>query len=719
MRLNSLFILSVFCITLFGGCDILARGDYDDYLERVNNLFTYTISYSSNGDAAVEGTAPIDSEIYLEGKTATVKDQGDFYKPYYTFTGWNQDSGSDVVEYSAGDSFTFPATDIIFYALWTIDNYTVTYNGNGNTEGSIPGSQSSTHEVSIVLGDQGDLEKTGFYYGGWNTQSGGGGSYYSAGETVSLSRNMTLYAYWNAKPVYSIIYDGNVFTGGDAPESQIKIEGDDVILQDPGSLEKEYYTFSSWNTAADGTGTSYSSGDTYSSDESITLYAQWTTSVLYDVVYYGNGYTDGIAPDSQIKIDGDDMILQDQGTLEKEYYTFSGWNTAADGTGTSYSSGDTYSANEAVTLYAQWERLEGDGDSVPYWIDSVDNFMVLVGDSSGWGAKYVLTGDIDLDGKTYTPIGNETTPFTGTFDGGGYSISNLTISGLAEKHIGLFGNLAKSGGSDPVITNINLEDYSISVESTESQYIGALVGYGGNTAVSNCSSGGTMTVGSVSSTAYIGGLVGYSRAGSQNTECYSNGSIDLTGIDGVTVHVGGLIGYDWLTNTYNCYSTVEITGDCGNLNTYNAGGLIGKAVDTNIDNNYATGTVRMTASPPSTSYLSGLIGDMNDHHINNSIAFNDTLTCSGSSYRISVFNDADSLTGNYAYSGMTSDGSTFTSEIGGTERNGAHMDSSSFIDSTFIFTTMGWSSDIWEIKDGAIRPTLINTGDDDGTVMRD
>ena len=117
------------------------------------------------------------------------------------------------------------------------------------------------------------------------------------------------------------------------------------------------YSFTGWNTAADGSGTSYSGDDTYTLPNSgtDTLYAQWqinTVGLEYDP-RGGSG-----EPGDQTGNAASDVTVS---TTEptRDGYTFTGWNTAADGSGTSYSGDDTYTLPNSGTdtLYAQWQPV--------------------------------------------------------------------------------------------------------------------------------------------------------------------------------------------------------------------------------------------------------------------------------------------------------------------------------------------------------------------------
>ena len=81
------------------------------------------------------------------------------------------------------------------------DGYTLKYNGNGNTYGSVPadGNVYSTGEVITIIGNKGNLEKDGYNFIGWNTKSNGDGETYVAGDTFQIEKDIILYAKWEEK----------------------------------------------------------------------------------------------------------------------------------------------------------------------------------------------------------------------------------------------------------------------------------------------------------------------------------------------------------------------------------------------------------------------------------------------------------------------------------------------------------------------------------------
>jgi uncharacterized repeat protein (TIGR02543 family) len=242
-------------------------------------------------------------------------------------------------------------------------SYMVTYNGNGNTGGMVPTDANNyLQSASVtVLGNTGGLVRTGSTFAGWNTASNGGGTSYNSGATFTVgTANVVLYAQWTLNPTYTVTYNGNGNTGGTVPTDANNYQQDVTVtvLDNTGSLTKTDYTFAGWNTAANGSGTSYNAGATFPMGTSnVILYAQWTSNPTYTVTYNGNGNTSGTVPtdannyQQSITV----TVLGNTGGLTKTGYAFSGWNTAANGSGTSYSAGATFTVETAnVVLFAQW-----------------------------------------------------------------------------------------------------------------------------------------------------------------------------------------------------------------------------------------------------------------------------------------------------------------------------------------------------------------------------
>lgn len=218
---------------------------------------------------------------------------GNLVRANYTFIGWNSAADGSGTTHQPGTTFTMGSSDIVLYALWTQNTtYTVAYNGNGDTGGTIPvdNNRYEAGQTVTVLGNTGSLVKTGYVFSGWNTASNGSGTVYQPGATFAIaSGNVTLYAQWAT--ALKVSYSGNGNSSGTAPtDSNFYASGATVTaMGNTGSLARTGYTFVGWNTAADGSGSEYLPGATFTIGAgSVTLYADWVRYYLYTADYYAN-----------------------------------------------------------------------------------------------------------------------------------------------------------------------------------------------------------------------------------------------------------------------------------------------------------------------------------------------------------------------------------------------------------------------------------------------
>ena len=273
----------------------------------------------------------------------------------------------------------------------------------------------------------------------------------------------------------------------------------------------------------------------------------------------------------------------------QESATYSDWDFSTiwaidEGTSTAYLRNLT--KPESVT-----QGLYGNGsEEAPYKIRTVEELANIKNDLSGY---FILDADIDLSEiEDWTPIGDQSNPFTGYFDGNNHTISNLTIK-KSVNYKGLFGYANGTTFKNVQLRNVNTTYYN--------NYTGALVGYLINGNVTDCNvEDGRINVGH-----YSGGLCGYVSGTMSN--CYSK--IDVYGNN---IHVGGLVGYLFGTG-YNLYSTGIVSCGSGTTNSGDGvGGLIG-ALQGSLYNSYSSSEVYSGSSGQN---VGGLIGQLT---CNNSI----------------------------------------------------------------------------------------------------
>ena len=164
---------------------------------------TYTVKFVTNGGSAV-----------TELKTGYIETEPITTKTDFGFGGWYLDA--DFTEENR-ISFPYAVTgDMTLYAKWIAEQCTITYYPNGASGGSVPQSVSVDKGSSYtVLGNIGNLEKTGYAFTKWNTRADGNGQGYSAGSSITVTGNVALYAQWGKDYGAMITVPGGFFYLGD------------------------------------------------------------------------------------------------------------------------------------------------------------------------------------------------------------------------------------------------------------------------------------------------------------------------------------------------------------------------------------------------------------------------------------------------------------------------------------------------------------------------
>ena len=227
-----------------------------------------------------------------------------------------------------------------------------------------------------------------------------------------------------------------------------------------------------------------------------------------------------------------------------------------------------------------------------YTVTSADGLMNVAKLVNGGKTDINITLDknIDLTGKDWTPIGTSfDNSYTGTFDGGGHTITGLTIT-TKDQFVGLFGYLNRAG----TVKNVVMEGIQITSNHMFGN-TGGVAGFSWGT-IENCS-----VSGSVSGTKCVGGVVGAQKAGSI-TGCSSSATVKGT------VDVGGVAGEKWGSMTA-CYATGNVTLEIDSPKNLSGGGLVGFNGGSSVLACYATGNVTSTGSSTGNVHIGGFLGD--------------------------------------------------------------------------------------------------------------
>lgn len=295
------------------------------------------------------------------------------YRTGYRFTKWGTSTTGGTL-FDQNDATVKP-TDLnssiktgdctrTLYAQWTPNTYTIKFDGNGSTSGSTA-SMSMTYDVAKNLTANG-FTKSGYHFSGWNTKADGSGtSYYNKQSVKNLTAThgatITLYAQWDTNS-YTIAFDGNGNTGGTT--SSMTMNFDVAKNLNKNGYTRTGYTFSKWNTKANGSGTNYTNQQSVKNLTTVNggtfyLYAQWTPNT-YTIKFNGNGATSGSTASMSMTYDVAKNLTANG--FKKTGYIFDGWNTNSSGTGTNYTDKQsvknlTSTNGGTVTLYAKWKPI--------------------------------------------------------------------------------------------------------------------------------------------------------------------------------------------------------------------------------------------------------------------------------------------------------------------------------------------------------------------------
>ena len=277
------------------------------------------------------------------------------------------------------------------------------------------------------------------------------------------------------------------------------------------------------------------------------------------------------------------------------------------GTATVTATCGSVKAECTVTVNAVTEPTVTDG---VYQIGTVAELVWFAKQVNGGNSaiKGVLTGDIDLTGLNWTPIGTSSNKFAGSFDGAGHTIKNLSIDYATAKsgervYLGLFGNVEGAKDTYAVIKDLTVEG-SVRAASSYSVYtgsVGGVIGKGQNLTLTGVIARVTVTadtnVGKVCS---VGGLAG------TLLNCTMANCGNECAVSGVQ-NVGGLVGWFYGDTMTGCYNTGSVTGTA-----LGVGGITGYAKKAAITNVYNTGAASTTKNQ-----VGGLIGVMENSTLTN------------------------------------------------------------------------------------------------------
>jgi len=289
---------------------------------------TTVLTYNTNNGV---GTAPTSSSF--SGAAITLPLGTGLSRSGYNFGGWSlTETGTALTSpYS-------PSASRTLYAVWTANQYTISYNANSGTGTQTAGSY-TTGAAATTLPASSTFSRNGYSFGGWGTSS----SSTTPVASYSTSADMTFYAIWT-RGTYNVRFLAN--GGSGSMETQTSSATANLSANTFTFTDR---TFTGWNTSADGSGTSYSNSQSYPFLANLTLYARWGNLISFS----SQGATSGSPSFVGQSWTSGAINLATVGTMVKTGYTFGGWTNGT----TTYAGGASYTPTTGITLNPVWTAV--------------------------------------------------------------------------------------------------------------------------------------------------------------------------------------------------------------------------------------------------------------------------------------------------------------------------------------------------------------------------
>ena len=229
--------------------------------------------------------------------------------------------------------------------------YTVTFYSNDGTGAAA--TQTVTENTLTAL-NANTFTRFGYVFRNWNTEATGGGTSYEDQAEIITGANLTLYAQWtqNAPATYTVSFNAN---GGSGSMPAQTVTANTSTPLNANSFTRSGYTFSGWNTAANGSGTAYADRASVTLNANLALYAQWTQNApaSYTISFNASG-GDGAMAAQTVAVGSSAALNANRFT--RDSYTFGGWATQAGGR-KAYADRGTVTPSADMELYAVWQPI--------------------------------------------------------------------------------------------------------------------------------------------------------------------------------------------------------------------------------------------------------------------------------------------------------------------------------------------------------------------------
>ena len=302
----------------------------------------------------------------------------------YVFAGWYDNELGEGAAY-VFDGKTMPAQNITLYAKWVAPTYTVTVHG---VDGTVLETFTEVAKNSTISSDEMPALTLaeGETFLGWVQEDGTPFNF-----STKINQNYDLYAKVGNSSRYKVTYHSNTTPDTTVTDSEMIYAKDVLATVNNNTFTNSGKIFLSWNTRADGKGETCYPNGTIKVTGNMDLYAQWgDVASTVTVTYHSNFDTDqtksvaAVANNSKITVEAYNAL----NLPERTGYSFVGWNTKADGTGSTFAAGASarVDVKKPNDLYAQW-TINQYNYTVEYYIDNVKNALMTETSKADFGSE--------------------------------------------------------------------------------------------------------------------------------------------------------------------------------------------------------------------------------------------------------------------------------------------------------------------------------------------
>ena len=465
----------------------------------------YTVTFHVNGGSGLTPSAQKGNA----GSSITLPNGSGLTKSDFIFNGWNTNAAGTGIPYSTGSSYTVSG-DVTLYAMWSdTPVYIVTFNTNGGS-GTVPSPLAGNADSGIILPSGSELSKSGFVFGGWNTNVSGTGTNYYAGSSYTPISTVTLYAKWESEssggewisPPGFTLTDKLLWLQGNAEsDSKYTLDVNANTSLGPQTLAytgKNNITIRLRGVGAKPTVSLSSSGAMFAIGIGVTL-------VLDNVTLQGRTYYS--TNDVLVKVNNAGTLIINEGstiTGNERGGVYVGVN------GIFIMNGGTISSNDSS---------DGGGVSVVGGTFTMNSGTISNNTSNNGGGVYVNNGIFFMNGGSIS--GNIVSNTSSNSYGGGVSVGASGIFNMSNGNI--FGNTSSFSSSYYIRNSCGGGVY---VSGTFNMIGGTISGNSVSSSITNFYGGGVYVDGTFTKTG--GTIYGFS-IGDSNNNVANSGTVSYRG----------------------------------------------------------------------------------------------------------------------------------------------------------------------------------------------